>query len=498
MRDATGEFPYASEDDMKQVMRSAYTHLIHENKAHFIEGDYSGETSTPGIENLLAMNGMMSGYLFEDETAMGWAAYRSFKWVPDEFYIIMISGDIDVGMSHKYDDLDLILYNGGYIKQTIMHRSWITNDTSVFMKIGGVRIGGHDHDDAGSFQIYYGEDALAVDSGVYDSWNSNQHKCYHRRTIAHNSVVFYNGNDVTQQTTDDNGGGLGSADALLEACANPNVTGFGHEEAYGSPNGGNPLYAYLAGDIAGTYEGSTVTRMDRRMLAIYNTEDDEVPLYFFVFDATTTTNSSTPAFLLHVPKSASGYSASGKNITIVNGGGKLLLQNVYCGNGTGTPAVPRFFGNDKYKVGNNNYPTTSTKDSSLGRYEIRPTSSAASNYMLNVMMVTPTGSSVTFDNHKATYFTNSGNTVIGAQIGNSAAVFVKSGTRRSQSFNFTAPGNASTDRYNYYVSGVAAGNWRVTDSTGGSGFTVHASEESGFLAFNAHAGTVQLTYLGGN
>ena len=50
-----------------------------------------------------------------------------------------------------------------------------------------------------------------------------------------------------------------------------------------------------------------------------------------MFDATKTTTSTKPAFLLHVPKDATS-SASGKVITIVNDGKKLILQNVYCGN----------------------------------------------------------------------------------------------------------------------------------------------------------------------
>lgn len=507
MKYATGVFPYESEDNMMNVMRSAYSHVTNGVSRIFQEGDEQG--SGESILKKLERYGMMSAYLFHDSTGLRWAHYagmgsnEDFGTVEAVHYMILRSAGLDSTSTNRYNDLSLILYNGGYLKQTIAHKSW-GNDASVFMKIGGVRIGGHDHDDAGSFQIYYKE-PLAVDSGVYDTWNSDQHRYYHRRTIAHNSVVFYNtnGTNLTQQTTDYDGLGLGTKSEFLAGCASPNVdlTTFGHEEGYVNQSGLVPAYAYIAGDIAGTYEtgeGCTVNRMDRRMLAVYDTEDDDVPMYFFVFDATETSTAAKPAFLLHVPKGGSS-SVSGKTITITNGNGQLILQNVYCGNGTGTPEIKAFLGNDKYKVGTQNYTTSSSgNDASRGRYEIRPTSALTSGYMLNVMLVAESDSGVTDTNHKAAYFTNSGNTVIGTQIGNTAAVFVKSKTRQNQSFNFAAPGNANTDRYNYYVSGVAKGTWRVTDASGGNGFTVHTTEDSGLLVFNAYAGMVQLTYLGNN
>ena len=490
MESATGVFPYASQADMMKVMRSAFTHLTRGNWAHFYEGDYEGVKSSAGIGYGLAFSAMMSGYLFEDETAMGWAAYRNFDSIPNAFQLILRSKPVAVSSSNMYEGLTKILYNGGYLKQTIAHNAWTTCDTAVFMKIGGVRIGGHDHDDAGSFQIIYNKSPMAVDSGVYDTWNSKHHKNYHRRTIAHNSVVFYSGSNVTQQTTDFNGGGTGSLEELLDACENPNVTHFGHEEGYAS-NGTTPRYAYLAGDIAGTYEGNTVTRMDRRMLAVYDNMDADVPLYFFVFDATVTTDNAIPAFLLHVPKDSTS-SKSEKSITVTTDEGKLILQNVYCGNGTDNPTISEFFGANKYKVGNNNWTTGATTDPSRGRYEIKPTSSQGTNYMLNAIMVTGEGKDVSTDNRGATYF-SSGSATIGTKLGNVAVLFVKSANPTNQTLTFTASTN-SGETLQYYVSGLAAGNWHVT--YGNNYQDVNVSAESHLLQFEASGGSVTLTYTG--
>ena len=493
MKSATGVFPYESENNMKQVMRSAFTHLVKVNKAQFYEGDYDGKKSPDGIGKSLAFSAMISAYLFEDTTAMKWAANREYSDIPNEMYLILKSNNVTEGS--LYDGLDTILYNGGYLKQTITHNNFAGCDAAVFMKICGVRIGGHDHDDAGSFQIILNKTPMAVDSGVYDTWNSNQHRYYHRRTIAHNSVVFYNdnGSNLTQQTTNVNGGGTGSVGEFLDACANPNVSHFAHAEEY---NGTNPKYAYLAGDIAGTYETGavcTVNRMDRRMLAVYATGDNLAPLYFFVFDATQTATNAKPAFLLHVP-AGSTSSVSGKSITVLTNDGRLILQNVYCGNGTNNAEIYEYLDDDKYVVGQNNYVTSSTLDPSRGRYEIVPTSSLTTGYMLNAMIVAPKDKNITASNRPATYFA-SGSAAIGTKLGKVAVLFVKASNPTTQTLTFTAA-PASSETLYYYVSGLAAGTWRVTDSNGSVNKTVSA--DSNLLQFDARTGSITLTYLGGN
>lgn len=62
--------------------------------------------------------------------------------------------------------------------------------TTVFMKIGELWGGPHDHLDMGSFQIYH-KGILASDSGKYDLFGEKQHFDYSIRTAAHNCLTIY-------------------------------------------------------------------------------------------------------------------------------------------------------------------------------------------------------------------------------------------------------------------------------------------------------------------
>ena len=95
----------------------------------------------------------------------------------------------------------------------------------------------------------------------------------------------------------------------------------------------------------------------------------------------------------------------------------------------------------------------------------------------------------------ATHFSNS--KVQGATIGNTAVAFVCQSSRISSTFDLTTQGNSS-DRFNYYISGVAAGRWRAESWNGSHLASYTVSEESGLLVFNAPAGYVRLVYLGNN
>lgn len=65
---------------------------------------------------------------------------------------------------------------------------WKDEQRLVLMKIGELWGANHDHLDTGCFQVYCGG-ALASDSGVYDSYNTDHRKCYTIRTSAHNCLT---------------------------------------------------------------------------------------------------------------------------------------------------------------------------------------------------------------------------------------------------------------------------------------------------------------------
>ena len=465
VKNATGVFPYASEANMKQVMRTAYAHVANGYDRVLEEGDDEGKSGGETLRSL-CLDGMISAYLFDDDTAMSWAAFKDYAYVNDIFYLILQSGNAVGNKNNRHDDLDLITYNGAWLGQMIAHGTWDLNESAtVKMKIGGRMTGNHDHADAGSFQIYY-KGFLAGDSGTYDTYNSNHHIKYHQATIAHNSIVLQTGSTVYGQKQP---GEVGS----LTTWANGNYdtgTVTGVQYAYADAGKTTPIYAYLAGDIAEGYvAGAGLTRLDRRMLAVYATDNPEVPLYFFVFDDIASNNASyKKIFLLHTKNEPT---IDGNTVTATHENGKLVLQNVFGGD-----SITKRSG---YYVGSTNY-TPAKDDEYWGRVEISPTTGSKENVLLNVMYVCHKD-----DSPSVSAQSISTSEVKGAVIGNTAAVFVTSATRRSTEFSFTAPGDGYL---NYYVSGVAAGGWLVEVGGRLVDFDT-ATSDGGIITFQAPAGS---------
>ena len=460
VKSATGVNPYNA--GMKQVVRSAYSNVTNGTNRVFEEGDDEGRSGNETLKQL-ALCGMISGYLFDDDTAMSWAAYSNYSYVDSVSYLILQSGNAVGNKNRRYDDMDLILYNGGWLGQIIAHQNW-GNGATVKMKIGQKMTGNHDHADAGSFQIYY-HGILAGDAGDYDDYGSAGHTNYHQATIAHNSIVLQNGSTVYGQKQP---GEVGS----LSAWSNANYTTgtvTGYRYAYADAEKTTPLYAYIAGDLAGAYvAGANLTRADRRMLAVYDTADASAPMYFFVFDDIASNSASyKKVFLLHTLNEPT---INGKTVSTLHGdGGKLVLQNVYGGDNITKSAG--------CVVGSTNY---AQDDGYWGRVEISPNTGSKENILLNVMYVCDSD-----DDPGLTATAISSSVVKGAVIGNTAAAFVTAADRRSAEFSFTAPG---AGYLNYYVSGLAEGDWLVE----AGGAVVNAgtvTAEGGIFTFTAPAGT---------
>ena len=167
-------------------------------------------------------------------------------------------------------------------------------------------------------------------------------------------------------------------------------------------------------------------------------------------------------------------------MTSTSGQGKLVLQNVFGAENSGITAIGGE-GKNYWANGQQYTPNRYPLDGFWGRVEITTTASQ----LLNVMYVCDKSKS---PNLTATAIGSEADAVKGAVIGNTAAAFVVSRTRQSSAFSFTATG---TGNLNYYVSGVAAGNWTV--KVGNTTKTVNASSDGGFLSFTAPAGKVTLT-----
>ncbi|MBR6481528.1 MAG: heparinase II/III family protein, partial [Thermoguttaceae bacterium] len=483
---ATGTMPYNAEG-MKQVMRTVYSYELPNKNAFTAGDDHLSDGLFPDVGRLA----LISSYLFDDATIRAQleshkTSYSSLGGyftveanVPE--YLICSSNGVKAA-NDVHQDMDLILYNGGWLGQIIARNNWTGSQVAVLMKIG-VRTGGnHDHSDAGSFQIWY-KTMLAGDTGDYDSYGTTHWRDYHQATIAHNSILI-NGEGQTKR-----GGNEMSHRNYLTDSNTLTGTVLGVQYGYADPDTKKtPTYAYIAGDITPAYanknstSSSLASEVQRRMLAVYETGNADVPLYFFVFDNITAKNSSyKKTFLLHIPAAPT---INGKTVTVEDNGAKLVLQNVVGSNTTITGVGGN--GNNYNVKGSQVWNDPQESDGFWGRVEITTNSGSATDQLVNVMYVCDSNKNPT--NVTATAITGS-SVAKGAVIGNVAAVFVTSKTRQSTGFSFTASGSGNIT---YYVSGVAAGKWSIT-SGGKPVSTVTATEEGGLLVFTASAGTVTLT-----
>ena len=453
---ATGKFPYNA-SDMKQVMRSAYSHIMkgvsdNGKTVIFSEGDHQGRSGKEAMKQM-ALPSMISAYLFNDPVAMSWADFADYSYFTSTYYMILKSKGTTGTSSTRYDGLDLILYNGGWLGQMIAHSSWDGNSASVYMKIGNRTTANHDHADSGSFQIFY-KSLLAGDSGYYDKYESDHHSFYHQATVAHNSIVLKDGNTILGQKQPSETTSLSTWQGSSYKMGT--TTGFAY--GYSDTAKTKPTYAYIAGDIADAYcatsiyslfgtvlrttsSSSNMERCDRRMLAVYDTGNSDVPMYFFVYDNMTAKDSKyQKVFLLHT---VTEPSISGKTATVVNGDGKLVLQNV-----VGNCTLSKVGGSKpaNWTVGSKTYALTKDDktDGYWGRLEVATASGSKSSIMLNAMYVCDKSKSPS--GQTATAITNSS----------------------------SATGT-------------------VMGKVGSTTKTVSASSDGGLLVFTAPAGTVTLT-----
>ena len=470
MKSAVGSIPYNG--SMAAVMHSVYSRVVDGKFDFFDSGDDDGRTTT--IKSM-TFTSMALAYLYNDSTCMAWADYADYSGTSWLYQLIFRSAGTTPA-TDRFEELDLILYNGGYLGEMIAHSDWSTSAASVVMKIGTRTTANHDHGDAGSFQIYY-KGMLAGDTGNYDSYGTDHFKKYHQATIAHNSIVIYrNGSAIGQK----NGSSYSEPNTydkwMTDTYVTANVTGV----AYGYMDSAKtaPKFAYAASDISPAYQGA-LTKGDRRMLAVFDTKDSTVPMYFFVYDNFTgTNNADAMTFLLHTK---SQPTISGKTVSAFSGTGKIVLQNIK--GGDKIEAIGGV-GNNYVVNGSHVEPTNGTNDGYWGRVEISTQNNSKNDAQLNVIYVTDTSNKTT-----KTASEIFGDVICGAIIGNTAAVFVEDSVNYRGAINFSTAG--AGESVDYYVSGVAAGNWSV--SVGSTTFTVTVAEGEGILHFTAPSGPVTIT-----
>ncbi|MBE7026680.1 MAG: hypothetical protein E7410_03860 [Ruminococcaceae bacterium] len=446
--------------------------------------------------------------------------------------------------------LPLTTYHAYPVGEMVARTGWDiesgvnSKDVIATMTLNATNPTNHGHYEAGHFMIYY-KGILANDSGWYEEHSSDHHKNYMSQSVAHNTLVI----ETTKNPYGNQNQGIDHDFYWIPESwseYNPDSDTYDKDNTFAEilahefgPDAYEPEYTYLAGDLAPSYNISTddnkeVNEALRHMIFL-PTGNEDYPAAFVVFDKIDTVDAGKKkAFLLHsqeeptvsgnvttIKRTERGYNGKLVNQTLLPESSNLTINTSNGGAiiDTQTGKVSRAtdvegeyidkkadmpdnrFNNkgEKWLFMQDNPEFVQTKntigrvvnpDNSLeagwGRVEIMPTTSSATDYMLNVMYV---GSAdETGDLQTATKI-ESGN-FIGAQIFDRVVMFNtdKARTENTVTFAFTGTGTFKVN-----VAGLAAGAWTVADGAGYS-TTKIVSNDGGILYFdNAPAGTYTLT-----
>ena len=145
----------------------------------------------------------------------------------------------------------------------IMRSGWTKGisspDALVLMKGGGMQFFGHQHLDAGHFQIHY-RGLLAADLGLYSNWGGAYHLNFYVRSSAHNVLLVEDPNEkakVNGKISPD--GGQVDAERFIDFRypQKMEISGFrsaGKNLASAvGPNANRPLWAVLESDLTEAY-----------------------------------------------------------------------------------------------------------------------------------------------------------------------------------------------------------------------------------------------------
>lgn len=433
--------------------------------------------------------------------------------------IWLIVNDVDVPCDRSFRSFPLTTFSGensGYMfARTSWDEGFNSNAAVCLMNLKPIYIYGHEHKDTGHFSLYY-KGLLALDSGIYQGksfvnskgetvtsvgYNNTHHLAYTRQAIAHNSVLVYDPNERTDLSGykdidinyNDGGQKMNSTgwSAYLPSDIISEKTNIGKILSYNwGPDLNTPEYSYMKGDITGAY--SDKVEKFQRSFMFFNFNDETYPAALIVFDAV---RSSSPTFkktwLLH---SEEEPNIDGNSVTItrdtVDYNGRLINQTLLPDNGFNIEKI----GGEGYEfyVNGTNYemkPSSDTAEVGNWRVEISPSKAEKQSYFLNVMQVSDNSDEIAPLEAKLVENTD---TYAGVEIKDHVAYFRKDGLSKATSFTIN-PGESDRERF-FAVTGLAEGEWTVTDEDGNVVASEYAYEGHDSISFTAKGSKFNFRY----
>ncbi len=378
--------------------------------------------------------------------------------------------------SRSPNDLPLTRFSGSPFGWMVARTGWDTESVIAEMKINEYNFVNHQHNDAGAFQIYY-KGPLAIDAGTYQGssggYNSPHNKNFFKRTIAHNSLLVYDpdevfasssygGSDKDNFVANDGGQRLpgfnwGPAKDLNEMLQGNFKTGQILANGFG-PDSQTPDYSYLKGDITEAYTAKV--KEVKRSFLFFNLKDANIPAALIVFDKVVSSQAEFKKFwLLH---SIEEPEIVGNQIIIKrtkNGDSGMLMNTVLLPELDDADIVPVGGEGKEFWVFGTNYPNEprpgddEANERGAWRVEISPKLAATENYFLNVMQVC--------GNHQKTLHDIKridSDRVVGVQIGDRVATFSKDSNPLDRPFKISVHGKGT---FKFVLTDLQSGNWQV-------------------------------------
>ena len=270
--------------------------------------------------------------------------YDDWSWTYRSIYSVCDLIWYDASLAEKHpENLPLARYFSGV--GMVLGRSDWSDDATWFSARAQNYYTSHGHIDEGAFSIYQ-KGSLAIDSGIYDGYNSPHHWGYYKRTIANNVLLIYDPQEPVYDSDNlhpDGGQRIptyGSAKTYSDwqeyynsqdysfkthADTGEKKTRTSFHTADWIAFENNDTYTYFQMDITKSYDSYKVNNVLREIVYLR-------PNYFVVFDRVSSKNSNhEKKWLLHSInepslKSNDQYIQPTQGITDYNGIDHVLVE----------------------------------------------------------------------------------------------------------------------------------------------------------------------------
>ncbi len=240
------------------------------------------------------------GYLATNEKTSG-------IWDSRMFILFLLKNDDLKAKSADTLPTSRLFKNAGTV---IARDRWDEQTTHFYFKSSPFYNAGHHHRDENTFTLHY-KVPLAINTGVYEGFDSDHYKNYYTRTFAHNTITVYNPDQKMYYNTDFNRNDSLASKLLINdggQIYKKNDSIKKEDILPGAPNrlGGitnyqfnDGSYTYAVGDATKAYDPITVSLAKREIMYITDS-GREHPTTIIVDRVEATDGNFKKRYILHV------------------------------------------------------------------------------------------------------------------------------------------------------------------------------------------------------